>query len=102
MTAFHQLSAAEVREVVADAQRAGNRDDVRILATRQLLDDRWAHTFHYARRTTEEDYTVGKWEKLADEGGHTPAFAVTVAAAAAAVILAAVANKALREARPYV
>jgi MFS family permease len=39
--------------------------------------------------------------RLADEGGHTPAFAVTVTAAGAAVLLAAVANKALREARPY-
>jgi MFS family permease len=39
--------------------------------------------------------------RLADEAGHTPAFAVTVTAAGAAVLLAAVANKALREARPY-
>ncbi|KAA1394360.1 MFS transporter [Aeromicrobium ginsengisoli] len=40
--------------------------------------------------------------RLADEGGHTPAFAVTVGAAGVAVLLAGVANKALREARPYV
>jgi MFS family permease len=39
--------------------------------------------------------------QLADEGGHTPAFAVTVGAAGVAVLLAGVANKALREARPY-
>ncbi len=39
--------------------------------------------------------------RLADDGGHTPAFAVTVGAAGAAVLLAAVANRALREARPY-
>lgn len=39
--------------------------------------------------------------RLADDGGHTPAFAVTVGAAAVAVLLAAAANKALREARPY-
>ncbi len=39
--------------------------------------------------------------RLADEGGHTPAFAVTVGAAGVAVLLAGVANKALREARPY-
>ncbi|AXT85987.1 MFS transporter [Aeromicrobium sp. A1-2] len=39
--------------------------------------------------------------RLADDGGHTPAFAVTVAAAGAAVVLAAVANRALRRARPY-
>ena len=39
--------------------------------------------------------------RLADEGGHTPAFAVTVGAAGFAVLLAGVANKALREARPY-
>ena len=38
--------------------------------------------------------------RLADESGHRPAFAVTVAAAGFAVLLAAVANKALREARP--
>ena len=40
--------------------------------------------------------------RLADEGGHTPAFAVTVGAAGVAVLLAGLANKALREARPYV
>jgi len=39
--------------------------------------------------------------RLADDGGHTPAFAVTVGAAGVAVLLAGVANKALREARPY-
>jgi MFS family permease len=39
--------------------------------------------------------------QLADEGGQTPAFAVTVGAAGVAVLLAGVANKALREARPY-
>jgi len=40
--------------------------------------------------------------RLADDGGHTPAFAVTVGAAGVAVLLAGAANKALREARPYV
>ena len=39
--------------------------------------------------------------RLADDGGHTPAFAVTIGAAGVAVLLAGVANKALREARPY-
>ncbi|MGA8987346.1 MFS transporter [Aeromicrobium sp.] len=39
--------------------------------------------------------------RLADAGGHTPAFAVTVGAAGVAVLLAAVANGALRRARPY-
>lgn len=39
--------------------------------------------------------------RLADDGGHAPAFAVTVGAAGVAVLLAGVANKALREARPY-
>lgn len=39
--------------------------------------------------------------RLADDGGHTPAFAVTVGAAGVAVLLAGIANKALREARPY-
>jgi len=38
--------------------------------------------------------------RLADEGGHHPAFAVTVAVAAAAVLLALVSNRALRNARP--
>jgi MFS family permease len=40
--------------------------------------------------------------RLADDGGHTPAFAVTVGAAGVAVLLAAAANRVLREARPYV
>lgn len=39
--------------------------------------------------------------RLADDGGHSPAFAVTVCAAGAAVLLAVVANKTLRHARPY-
>jgi MFS family permease len=39
--------------------------------------------------------------RLADDGGHTPAFAVTIGAAGVAVLLAGVANKALRDARPY-
>lgn len=38
--------------------------------------------------------------RLADESGHRPAFAVTVGAGAVALLLASVANKALREARP--
>lgn len=38
--------------------------------------------------------------RLADGGGHTPAFAVTVCAAGLAVLLAVTANKSLREARP--
>ncbi len=38
--------------------------------------------------------------RLADESGHRPAFAVTIAAAAFAVLLAAGANRALREAVP--
>jgi MFS family permease len=40
--------------------------------------------------------------RLADDGGHTPAFAVTVGAAGVAVLLATAANRVLREARPYV
>ena len=38
--------------------------------------------------------------RLADESGHRPAFAVTVAAAGFAVLLAGVANKSLRNAVP--
>ncbi|MGB9012959.1 MAG: MFS transporter, partial [Aeromicrobium sp.] len=38
--------------------------------------------------------------RLADESGHRPAFAVTVAAAGCAVLLAGVANKSLRNAVP--
>lgn len=38
--------------------------------------------------------------RLADSGGHTPAFGVTVTAAACAVLLAGVANRSLRLARP--
>lgn len=34
----------------------------------QLHDTRWKHLFEYARRTTEEDYTVGRWETLLDAG----------------------------------
>jgi predicted MFS family arabinose efflux permease len=37
---------------------------------------------------------------LADDHGHTAAFAVTVSAAGLAVLLALTANKSLREARP--
>ena len=37
---------------------------------------------------------------LADASGHRPAFAVTVGAAAVAVLVAGAANKALREAPP--
>jgi hypothetical protein len=39
--------------------------------------------------------------RLADEHGHTAAFAVTVSAAGLAVLLALSANKSLREARPF-
>lgn len=38
--------------------------------------------------------------RLADEGGHHPAFAVTVSVAGAAVLLALVSNRTLRNARP--
>ncbi|MEV7398666.1 MFS transporter [Aeromicrobium sp. NPDC092404] len=40
--------------------------------------------------------------RLADDGGHTPAFAVTVGAAGVALLLAGLANRSLRNARPYV
>jgi MFS family permease len=38
--------------------------------------------------------------RLADEGGYTPAFGVTVSSAGLAVVLAVVANRVLRDARP--
>ncbi|MBC7593242.1 MAG: MFS transporter, partial [Kineosporiaceae bacterium] len=38
--------------------------------------------------------------RVADQGGHTPAFAVTVTSAGLAVVLALAANTSLREARP--